>query len=119
MFCTREQYIRVAAIAHNYAHRGEEALYPRDALNGRRRRRRLGVIEVRQPVDLLGVEDGVPLREEDRVLTFFASRLVCFGARDLVGIDDEPPFSKRLIGLKSSDDGQYSLRAYLSLYVPL
>ena len=51
----------VAAMPHCDAGRGKEAFHPPDALNGRRGRRGLGVIEVGQSVDLLTIKDGVTL----------------------------------------------------------
>lgn len=62
-----------------------------DALNVLRRRLRLAVIMLRQPVDLFDIKNGVALHEGNSLSDLVASLGVGLGANDLVGINDKAP----------------------------
>jgi hypothetical protein len=97
-----------AAMPHGDACRGKEGFHACDALNGRCRRRWARIVEVGQSVDLLGIENGVPLHEGDRVLALFAGMAVHLGA-DVLTINEADVY---LVGFVAHRIASRSMSGY-------
>ena len=69
----------VAAVDDTDRDRVEEGLHPGRKCANRLGVRRLGVVVRRQPLDLRGVEDVVPLHEPDRLLWCLSSLAIGVG----------------------------------------
>src|ERR1035441_5463087 len=82
----------ISAVSDGCSQGCEELLHVLDAGNRVRVRYGSRVIDFRQAVDLLDIENGIPLKEWDFPVDFVARLFVGFLSRDAVRVDDERAF---------------------------